>query len=94
MTRCSPRTTASVKGTRRGTDEDTNVGDELRRGRRSERWIFEAGGDGASRLGWHDASMTNARDERELDDALAGDDATVRVVDMRCDGGSCAERRA
>jgi hypothetical protein len=94
MTRCSPRTTTNVKATRRGTDEDTNVGDELRRGRRSEQWISEAGGDGAARLAWHGASVTNARGERELDNAPVGEDATARVVDMRRDGGSCEERRA
>jgi hypothetical protein len=80
MTRCSPRMMTNVKATRRGTDEDTNVGDGLQRGRRSERWIFEAGGDEAARLAWHGASMTNTRGEHELDDAPAGEDATTRAA--------------
>jgi hypothetical protein len=52
--------------------------------------------DGAARMPQHDASMMNARDERELelDDAPAREGATARAVDMRCGGCSYAGRRA
>jgi hypothetical protein len=50
--------------------------------------------DGAARMPQHGASMTNARGERELDDAPAREGTMARAVDMRCGGCSYTGRRA
>jgi hypothetical protein len=49
---------------------------------------------GATRMPQHGTSMTNARGEREIDDAPAREGATARAVDMRCSDYSYAGRRA